>query len=169
MRLTLLHNDQKPPPQEAIADELRPILSTLRTLLPEPGDLLPADDAIIMRQWPRDEGIDVSQVPALLARLVSIGLLKRVVIGREAHLCLCRAPAVVKKESPIEQTKSPTENPPDEAPKTAPASAEHRLFQLQMIADVETERVLLFRVGVVLELLGLITLLRQILLWYLAL
>ena len=52
-------------------------------------------------------------------------------------------------------------------PRPLPPDPEQERFQLQLGIDVEAERVLLFRVGIVLELLALLTLLRQILLTYL--
>lgn len=184
MRLALLDSAPKSQAEAALPAELRPMLSVLRELLPEPGDLLPAEDDIVMRLWPRDHGIDPRQVPSLLRRLVALGFLRRVVLGREVHLCLHKerqesgappkessaAAATTDSPSPAQiQAQAEGEKHPSAPAIGEEKSAEHRLFQLQMIADVETERVLLFRVGIVLELLALLTLLRQILLFYLSL
>jgi hypothetical protein len=145
-----------------------------------------------MRQWPSGTGSELAEVPQRLQRLLALGLLRRVIIGRERHLCLDRGSAA----SPAQPTAAvpptplpPNPVPPDPVPldpaptsSAAPSSAlaaatpipkeaaeEHRRFRTQLLADVESERVLLFRVGIVLELLGLLTLLRHILLWYLTL
>lgn len=172
MRIVTLQHERTSQADAALPAELRPIVAALRRLLPEPGDLLPADDQIILRLWPRDLEIDCTQVPSLLDRLVVLGVLRRVIIGREAHLCLSRVPNRAKESGPAAATiqiSAPSQSEATQEDPQEEKNAEHRLFQLQMTADVETERVLLFRVGIVLEFLGLLTLLRQILLWYLAL
>lgn len=173
MRLVLLPPSDKDQAEPTLPDELRPVLATLRELLREPGDLLPADDDIVVRQWPRDAKVDPKQVPGLLRRLVALGVLRKVVLGREVHLCLAAntgavsLPQASPDATPDGAGPAKSETHDDES--SDAKTAEQRLFQLQMIADVETERVLLFRVGIVLELLFLLTLLRQIVLWYLAL
>lgn len=187
MRLSVVAPSAEAPIAVALPPDLTQTLQTLRLLLPAPGDLLPEDPQIVMRQWPSGTGVDLAEVPQRLQRLLALGLVRRVIIGRERHLCLDRgdasgptllepaapsnpAPASPTTKSPAPANPAPA-NPAPAAPAAVPteSSEEHRRFRTQLLADIETERVLLFRVGIVLELLGLLTLLRHILLWYLAL
>jgi hypothetical protein len=182
MRLSVVPPAAESPIAVTLPADLTQTLQTLRLLLPAPGDLLPEDPQIVMRQWPGGSGVDLAEVPQRLQRLLALGLVRRVIIGRERHLCLERgdvkSPTAQEPAAPSSPaTPNPaapnpaTPNPATPLPGTSPteASEEKRRFRAQLLADVETERVLLFRVGIVLELLGLLTLLRHILLWYLAL
>lgn len=157
MKLVSLPRASADAPEKAgLPAELAAALATLRLLLPQPGDLLPEDPQIISRQWPRDSVIDAGLAPRLLDRLIALGQVRRVILGQERYLCL---------------TASREPAPPRVAaqPEGGEDAENQKRFQLQMIADVESERILLFRVGIVLELLALLVLLRHCLLWYLAL
>lgn len=142
--------------KDGLPAELAAALSTLRALLPQPGDLLPEDPQIISRQWPRDSEIDAGIAPRLLGRLTALGQVRRVILGQERYLCLAGS------REPVPLRVAPQ-------PEGGEDSENQKRFQLQMTADVESERILLFRVGIVLELLALSVLLRHCLLWYLAL
>ncbi len=170
MGLTLVKEKTATASTSALPPELGQVLSSLRVLLPQAGDLLPDDDAILLHLWPRDCVSDPKQVPILVRRLLALGYLRKVIVGREAHLCLAQDPALpqASAETAI-QTESHEQSAPQIDAKQERDHAEQRLFQLQMISDVETERVLLYRVAIVIELLALLTLLRQLLLYYLAL
>lgn len=160
------------PPSGAIAElspELAATMETLQALLPQPGDLLPCEPVVILRQWPATSATPAPQVLRRLQQLVALGLVRQVILGCERYFCLAAtAPAI---SSPPTETE-PRQAAPAPAPPPAPAAKpppdpEQERFQLQLAIDVEAERVLLFRVGIVLELLALLTLLRQILLTYL--
>ena len=158
------------PPSGAVAElppELAATMETLQALLPQPGDLLPCEPVVILRQWPATSATPAPQVLRRLQQLVALGLVRQVILGCERYFCLAATPPAIS--SPPTET-DPRQAAPAPAPPPAakpPPDPEQERFQLQLRIDVEAERVLLFRVGIVLELLALLTLLRQILLTYL--
>ena len=165
MKLILAGKESAESPQgSAMPAELAAALDSLRTLLPQPGDVLPDDLDIITRLWPRDSRIEARSARAVLQRLLAVGLLRRVVIGSERYLCLAKDPEPV---SPAVTARPSAAT--EKLPRLLDEEEQQKLFQLQLVADVETERILLFRVGIVLELLALLTLLRHALLRYWAL
>lgn len=158
------------PPSGAVAElppELAATMETLQALLPQPGDLLPCEPVVILRQWPATSATPAPQVLRRLQQLVALGLVRQVILGCERYFCLAAtAPAISSPPTETEPRQAaPTPAPPPAA--KPPPDPEQERFQLQLGIDVEAERVLLFRVGIVLELLALLTLLRQILLTYL--
>ena len=133
--------------------------------MPQPGDLLPCEPLVILRQWPSSSATPAPQVLRRLQQLLALGLLRQVILGCERYYCLAATgPAI---SSPQVEAEPERPAPAPEPAAKPPLDPEQERFQLQLSIDVEIERVLLFRVGIVLELLALLTLLRQILLTYL--
>ena len=84
-------------------------------------------------------------------------------MGSERHLCLADPAIAAAPAMRLVPNDAPSAPKPDED------IDEQTRFQLQLVADVESERILLYRVGIVLEFLAMVTLLRHCLLWYLGL
>lgn len=157
--MSVEHPTQSPHAQDALPAELHAALTGLKCLMPHPGDMLPADPEILQRLWPRSSELQPASAVRLIERLQALGLVRRLIVGREPHLCLGESlppPMAALQES---STARPQ-------PEAADLAANHH-FQLQLAMDVESERILLYRVGIVLALLGLFVLMRHCLLWYL--
>lgn len=103
------------------------------------GELLPADPALLRAALGTDA--PTAKVATAVDTLLAEGVVRRLVVGREPHLAL----SVRARELPAPS-------------KPADSDAD---FDLEVAVDVEHERVMLYRVLLVLLALGLVALARE--------
>lgn len=114
------------------------VLEHLRGLLKATGDVVP-DDTDILRRLLRDQGLVITAVDlgTELDELVKSGHVRRVVIGCERHIALGVA-ETTSERAPALGSVTP-----------AAVAIGREDFDAELAIDVETERLLLYRVAVV--------------------
>jgi hypothetical protein len=144
------------------SDSVDPLLTALRARLRAPGDLIP-DDAGIVRGLLSDAvTCDEAELRVRLDHLADRGWLRQVVVGRERHLALGQPPPTTSEPAqPASADPAPASAASDKPAPEVEAPADDG-FQLRVEIDIETERVLLYRVGLVVSALVAIVLLRGI-------
>ena len=135
-------------------DDVTRTLQAIRGVLRSSGDLVPDDEAIVGAVLGAAIGAERDGLRAHLDALVQQGLLRRVFVGREGHLALVSSP-----RPPAARVA-----PPGTAPAPPPPTLEVVVFQTRLKIDLETERVLLFRVSIVVFTILAFVLLRAVLL-----
>ena len=145
---------------------------TLHELLLTKGDLIPCDLVLLRELWPAERSFPKDEVVTeAIQHLVAERIrFRQVVVGREYHI------ARGSTRSQSRNQKKDQKSPPD-SDKSAPESDENHTstlsfseeFDLQIAVDVEHERVLLYRVLVMMELIAAFLLLREGILWWLKL
>lgn len=147
-----------------LAPDLAALLDVLHRYLRQPGDLLPADPVILSRLWGDGAPTPPLEVGSRLEALVGLGLVRRIFVQREPHIALPRA----HQATPAERPEAPVAEP---RATIAPSSSTERSadFERLVTLDVERERVLLYRIAIVLEVLVAAVLLRALALTWLGL
>lgn len=139
------------------------VKTSLLEALEAHSGLLPDDLELLLRVLP-PPGVAYTSGPQLRAAvraLVSEGLIRRIFLGPEPHLVLAvRGPPPLVGAPPSLSPVPPHLQSPQE-PAHDRANDTNLGFELQVAVDVEGERLLLFRVLLVLGLIGLLLLLRE--------
>lgn len=106
------------------------------------------DDPVMLHSlWTSRFPPPVHTLADALDRLVALRYIRRVFIGSEPHLVVGRRPIVQRRHSPDGE---------------ALPSMQDELFRLELASDIEHEKVILYRVVLVLEALVALLLLRQL-------
>jgi hypothetical protein len=156
------------PPEHAVLATAR-LLATLRGLLRTPASLLPGDPVILQYLIGRAQWPDANALRMQLAALIRAGELRCVYIDREPHLALPRESSAADGDDmhaanqlatvpPAESRATIIEQP---VPNALPDGAASD-FQLRVEVDIETERVLLYRVALVVSGIVALVLLRAL-------
>jgi hypothetical protein len=135
-------------------DDVTRTLQAMRGVLRGSGDLLPDDEAIVGAVLGAALGAERAGLRAHLDALVQQGLLRRVFVGSEGHLALASSP---REPAAPGGVRDPALDP-------APAPLDVEIFQTRLKIDMESERVLLYRVGIVVFTILAFVLLRAVVL-----
>ena len=159
LNLIHLHSETKPVRsfgEVPSSQQLHDVRQGLEELLSSQGMLVPADCDLLFELWP-SSGIcpEKSILRMCIDQLISDGEYRKVIVGREAHLTLGNKRKIAKQ---IQQTQSNEIHEPEDV--------DSQLFNLQVSIDVEHERVLLYRILLVLGGIGALLLLREGALWW---
>lgn len=133
-----------------------PRLAEAIRLLTEDGGAVPADSKLLEAAIRRLGMDDVKVEPEHVDALVALGTLERVMIGRTLHL-------VWRSDASDDRVHVPR----TAGPITSDLTEDDLRFRLDIELDIEHERLLLYRVILILELVAGALLVRQALLWYL--
>jgi hypothetical protein len=133
------------------------VLERMNKLLPKHEGALPTDVRTLRMVWEEPDYPGDQHVQAALSRLILRGRLKACSVAGTPHVS---APGETRNSLP------PASLPPAARYSNAPPSQletnqDAELFELQVALDVEYERALLYRVLVVLEILGFLLLSRE--------
>ncbi len=166
LRIVPERDDSRAEAGPAMSADDRRLLEVVRRLAIVPSGLAPASARVLSGLWPRDmaPAPPLPRLEGALTRLVTSGSLRRVVVGVEPHLTLPEPGGAPHTSAAWSQA------PAQERRTHAMALAEpdeQVAFDLQVAVDVEHERVLLFRVLLVLEAVGAFVLARELLLAWL--
>jgi|GEM_PF-4831235 len=168
------------PTTRLVPAELEDILDSFAVLFDLVGPVLALDFPLLTRLWRRHVGAVPDDFEGAVRRALRLGYLRRVVVGVEPHILAGSStppprPSLDETAEPETRLETRTPAQPDDSA-AAPtrndsASAEAReleeaAFRLQLAIDAETEKLLLFRVAVVLEVIAGLTLARELALWF---
>ena len=133
----------------------------LQSLFRRLGPLIPADPHVLATLWPDRRPPVVDELAEGIARQVALGRLRIVHLGDEPHLTpLSRYETATADRTEMEQLRAPRELARGSAARAlqAPRSDDARddVQQLELAIDAEHERVVLYRVLIVMEVIGLL-------------
>lgn len=138
------------PARLGVPRDLAPLHAALCEVLAQAQGLVPEDSTVLTKLWPPGFSKSLGTLEADIERLVHLGFVRRVFIGTEPHLLL---PPSTTPERPQEQSTGKADDP------------ERQVFELQVRVDTETERVLLYRVFLIVLVIGGFVAAREWLLW----
>jgi hypothetical protein len=144
------------PARLGVPRDLAAPYAALCEVLTQTQGLVPEDPSVLAKLWPPGfaKSLGLGTLEADIERLVHLGFVRRVFIGTEPHLLLPAAPGpdLAKRAEPA-PTAAASEDP------------ERQVFELQVRVDTETERVLLYRVLLIVLVIGGFVAAREWLLW----
>lgn len=154
----------------------------MRQILAESGPLLPHDSGLLVVLWPTSTPPTPASLSGHVDALLHRGLLRRVIVGTEPHLALPRPSRELEgyehelsspnssnnpttewpnTDAGTKELAVPPSQPPSESTTLSTEQSDDKAFGLRLEIDTETERVLLYRVAVVLMAIGSLTILRE--------
>lgn len=161
-----LHGSKRPLSADAEA-----VLAAVSDLAHSPGSLVPCDSQLLRALWPSTVP-PATSVENGLRELLQAGLLRQVVVGTAAHVTAATpGPAATQAGSTSTQVGpelAPTPTAPAVPPRDdrrladTPDLLDERLFELGVAVDAETERLLLYRLLLVLEAVAGVMMLREL-------
>lgn len=151
----------------AAFDDLEGVLEArigVVTMFGTVGNVLPADPAVLAAVWPTAPRPQVRDIASAVDALIADGAVRRIVLGAEPHLvAVPRNDAEVSRCSTMEQSAEPPPAPAPPRPVEPPVDLADERDALALAIDVEQERLVLYRVAIVVQVVLALVFLRGLL------